>query len=71
MDPCTNDYTHCIYDFGQPCLTLLTSSTKVAYDNYNTIWINEHSLSTSLQLLITIIIIILLLLLLLLLYISI
>jgi hypothetical protein len=57
MDPYTNDCTHCIYNFGQPCLTLLTSTARVAYDNYNTIWISEHSLATFLQLVATLIII--------------
>jgi hypothetical protein len=57
MDPYTNDCTHYIYDFGQLCLILLASTTRVAYDKYNTIWINEHSFATFLQLLVTIIII--------------
>jgi hypothetical protein len=57
MDPYTNDYTNYIYDFGQLCLTLLASTTRVTYNNYNTIWINEHSLAISLQLLVKIIII--------------
>jgi hypothetical protein len=37
MDECM----HCIYNFGQPCLTLLESYTRVIYDIYNTIGINE------------------------------
>jgi len=36
-----NECTHCIHGFGQLCLILLTSYTKVTYDNYNTIGINE------------------------------
>jgi hypothetical protein len=53
---------HYIYSFGQPCLTLLTSCTIVAYDNYNTIGINEtlinNLFATTLKLLVIIIIII-------------
>lgn len=36
-----NEYMHCIYDFSQPCLTLLRSCVIVIYDNYNTTRINE------------------------------
>jgi len=36
-----NTSTHCIYDFGQPCLVLLTSNMEATYNNYNTIRINE------------------------------
>ncbi len=32
---------HYIHGFGQLCLILLTSYTKVTYDNYNTSGINE------------------------------
>jgi hypothetical protein len=40
-----DDGTYCIYNFGQPCLTLLASYTKVTCDNYNTIGINEMFIS--------------------------
>jgi hypothetical protein len=33
---------HRIYNFGQPSLILLASYTKVTYDNYNIIKINEE-----------------------------
>jgi hypothetical protein len=32
--------THCIYGYSQPCLTLLTSCTLIACNNYITIRIN-------------------------------
>jgi hypothetical protein len=41
MNPHTNESTHHIYDFGLPCLTLLSSCIRIIYDNYNTIEINE------------------------------
>jgi hypothetical protein len=37
MDECM----HCIYGFGQLCLTLLASCMKVTYDNYNIPITNE------------------------------
>ncbi len=45
MDPYMDDGTYCIYNFGQPCLTLLASYTKITYDNYNIIRINERCIS--------------------------
>jgi hypothetical protein len=45
MDPYMDDGTYYIYYFGQPCLTLLTRYTKVTYDNYNIIGINETFIS--------------------------
>jgi len=40
-----DDGTYCIYNFGQPCLILLASYTKVTYDNYNIIGTNETFIS--------------------------
>lgn len=45
MDPYTYEHTHCIYGFGQPCLTLLTTCMKVTYDKYNTTWTDETSIN--------------------------
>jgi hypothetical protein len=45
MDPYTNECTNCIYGFGQPCLTLLTSCMNVTDDNYNATRINETLIS--------------------------
>ncbi len=47
MDPYTNERTCNIYNFGQPCLILLASCTRIAYENYNIIGIIE-SLITNL-----------------------
>jgi hypothetical protein len=41
MDLYIDECTQYIYNFGQPCLTLVTSCTLVTYDNYNIIEINE------------------------------
>ncbi len=41
MDLYTSECMHYTYDFGQPCLILLTSCTRITYDNYNTSRINE------------------------------
>jgi hypothetical protein len=41
MDPYIDECTHCIYGFGQLCLTLLISCMKVSYENYNITRINE------------------------------
>jgi hypothetical protein len=41
MDLYTNECTQYIYNFGQPCLILVTSCTIITYDNYNIIEINE------------------------------
>jgi len=41
MDPYTYECTPYIYDFGQPCMTLLSSCMRTTYDNYSTIRINE------------------------------
>jgi hypothetical protein len=40
-----NDYTHHIYNFGQPCLNFLASCTRITYENYNTTRINEALIS--------------------------
>jgi hypothetical protein len=45
MDPYMADATYCIYNFGQPCLTLLASYMKATYDNYNTNGTNETFIS--------------------------
>jgi hypothetical protein len=41
MDLYMNESMHNIHGFGQLCLILLISYTKVTYDNYNTTGINE------------------------------
>jgi len=41
MDLYINECTLYIYNFDQPCLTLVTSCTIITYDKYNTIEINE------------------------------
>jgi hypothetical protein len=41
MDFYIDECTEYIYNFGQPCLTLITSYTIITYDNYNTIQINQ------------------------------
>jgi hypothetical protein len=47
MDVCM----HCIYDYGEPRLILLTSCMKIAYDNYNLIEMYmKHSSTITLQL---------------------
>jgi hypothetical protein len=40
MNPFIDECTHHLYNFGQPCLTLLKSYTSVTYDNYNATRIN-------------------------------
>jgi hypothetical protein len=41
MDFYVHECTQYIYNFGQPCLTLITSYTIITYDNYNTIEKNQ------------------------------